>query len=234
LDKLTDSVSIPDRRRSVRISPKGTLLLFAGEHAQRARVTNIGLGGCLATSTIPVPRKLLDRAVDLELRLDGQHSTWLRLTGHVLRVDANTLALRFDTAPPDFARAIDQMSSASYRHDRTLSVMLVDATSERRLPMAEAFRAAGCTVLDVNTPLEAIVRLGESAFEPDVIAVADSLPSSDSDELRRFVELAHPGAQLVAIGNDVTSPSGIVNWLSSANPNDDLAARIREMLVRSS
>ena len=75
------------------------------------------------------------------------------------------------------------------------------------------------------------MRLGESEFEPDLIAIADSLPASTSDQMRRFVEAEHPRARLVTIGDAATAPDGLALWLSSANPNTDLAARIRTVLT---
>ncbi len=77
-----------------------------------------------------------------------------------------------------------------------------------------------------------IVRLGESSFEPDVIAIADSHPATAADEMRSFVERYHPNAKLVTIGDSVLQPDGIAHWLSSADPASDLPVRIREVLVR--
>jgi hypothetical protein len=87
-------------------------------------------------------------------------------------------------------------------------------------------------VIDVSTPLEAIVRLGEAPFEPDLIAIADSLPGQISDDLREFVEREHPRAKLVTIGDEVDDPTGLVHWLSSRNPNSDLVTRVRHVLSR--
>jgi hypothetical protein len=74
------------------------------------------------------------------------------------------------------------------------------------------------------------VRLGESSFEPDVIAVADSA-NDDANDMRAFVEREHPNAKLITIGDEVFQPDGFANWLSSANPNADLASRVRVVLV---
>jgi hypothetical protein len=98
--------------------------------------------------------------------------------------------------------------------------------------MTAGFRATGCGVIEAATPLEAIVRLGESSFEPDVIAIADSHPAAAADEMRDFVERNHPNAKLVTIGDALLQPDGIVHWLSSADPASDLPDRIREVLVR--
>lgn len=180
---------------------------------------------------IAVPERLLDSTVDIDLRFDGRGSSWLRLQGHILRIGANSIALELDLVSPAFARIVDEMVTASHCHHRVMSIVLVDAMPERRSAMAEAFRAAGCAVIDVSTPLEAIVRLGESLFEPNLIAIADSLPGTISDELRRFVDAEHPRAKLVTINDATSAPLGSAHWLSTANPVNDLAARIRSVLI---
>ena len=113
-----------------------------------------------------------------------------------------------------------------------MSVVLIDGHTERRWAIAEGFRATGCAVIEASTPLEAIVRLGESSFEPDVIAVADSYPTSEAEEMRVFVERDHPNVKLVTIGDALIEPDGIAHWLSSADPGSDLPDRVREVLVR--
>src|ERR1043165_356212 len=90
--------------------------------------------------------------------------------------------------------------------------------------------ATGCDVLEGATQLEAIVRLGESHFEPDIIAVANTQPVAAADEMREFVERYHPSSMLVAIGPQLLDPAGLANWLSENTPPADLPVRIRELL----
>lgn len=229
-----DSERQQERRKHVRSTPKGTVSIRAREidYEVRGRVANVGCGGLAARVLASPPDRLVGCSVDLEIRFDTQQSAWLRLSGHVLRVGATAIAVGFDTVPDGFDRLIDDTVSASHSRRRVLSIVLVDATTERRLRMAEAFRVAGCAVVDVSTPLEAIVRLGEFHFEPDLIAIADSLPTAIAGELRAFVGTEHPRAKLVTIGDDVIEPAGLGHWLSAANPGDDLAARIRDLLTR--
>jgi len=199
---------------------------------QRARLSNISVGGFLAVTAVSPPKKLLDHRVSVDLRFDGPHSAWSRLSGRVLRIDGNKIAIALDDVPAAFQLILAEMSSSAHHRRRVLSVVLVDATGRRRVRMAEAFRAAGCAVIEVATPLEAIVRLGEASFEPDLIAIADSAPTSTSEELRLFVEDAHPDAKLVTIGDDVIERVGLANWLSAATPQHDMASTIRDVLTR--
>jgi hypothetical protein len=218
-----------ERRRSPRISPKGSVVLFAGELEEHGRLGNISSSGLLAItenlSAIP-----LGSEVGIELRLDIASSEWLQLSGRVVRIDGCALALVLATDTEPFLRLMDGNLSASGVHQRVRSVVLIDATPERRELIAEAFRASGCAVLEIATPLEAIVRLGELQFEPDLVAIADSLPSSISDELRGFVEREHPEAKLVTVGDGLLAPSGSARWMSSSSSQGDLLARIRELL----
>jgi hypothetical protein len=229
---MTTNESRPERRREPRISPKGTVLVRVDSYVFRGRIANLSRSGLLAITHITAPERFLGAKVELSLRLDGGGASWLELRGRVMRIGASSIAVALDIVPLSFARVLDQTVSRSTRHDRTLAMVLVDATLARRTEMAEAFRAAGCEVLAVATPLEAIVRLGESEFEPDLIAIADSLPESTSDELRRFVDAEHPAVMLVTIGDAVSAREGLAHWLSAANPDDDLAKRIRNVLAR--
>ncbi len=221
-----------ERRRSRRISPKGTVVVSAGGHVEHARIGNISTGGLLAITTEPPPETLRGADVDVELRLDAASTGWLQLTGRVVRVGADAIAVALEGASEQFARLMEESSLASAQHQRVQTVVLVDAAPERRRAMADAFRAVGCAVLEVAMPLEAVVRLGDSPFEPDLIAIADSLPASTADELRRFVEREHPDAKLVTIGDAASGPPGLAHWLSSASPRGELIARIRELLSR--
>jgi CheY-like chemotaxis protein len=122
------------------------------------------------------------------------------------------------------------MSSASRARFRVMSMVLVDPEPQRRSVMADAFRSAGCTVSETSTPLEAIVRLGELDFEPDLIAIADSMPGAIADDLRRFVIRDHPRVKLVTIGDELVQDITNGHWLSSVSSSSELVTRVREVL----
>jgi hypothetical protein len=214
-----------ERRASVRIAPKGSAIVTAPSWIANGRITNISIGGvavALDGSTLAAAGD----AVEIDLRLDGPTASWLeRLTGKVARVDAATLVIEFDDEPFALTQLIAETSHNSRSRSRRIWVILVDSDVDRRLAIGEGFRRAGCVVMAVATPLEAIVRLGESMFEPDVIAISDSLPTTISDELRRFVDHAHPKTKLLRIGAEGADQA--LSWTSS---RDDLLARIRVVL----
>jgi len=220
-----------ERRRNRRIAPKGSVLVRAGTYLLRGRIANLSLGGLSATTVVTAPVRLLGSSVEIELRFDGSARAWCELGGRLLRSGATSLAIAFDRVPPRFAQTIEEMHDALHGRRRVLSIVLVDTHDERRAMLAEGFRRACCDVIDTATPLEAIVRLGESHFEPDVIAIADSSPATISDELRRFVDREHPHARVLTIGHESVGPEGSAQWLSSADPASDLVTRIRQLLV---
>jgi hypothetical protein len=222
----------PERRRHARICAKGTSLLRVDGYALRGRIANLGEGGMLIVTDVDLPEGLLGHLADIEVRLDGGLAQWLPATGRIVRISGGGVAIAFDTLSGELRGMIDELTTASRARRRVLSVVLIDADVQRRSAMTAGFRATGCGVIEATTPLEAIVRLGESSFEPDVIAIADSHPAAAADEMRGFVERNHPNVKLVTIGEALLQPDGIVHWLSSADPASDLPDRIREVLVR--
>jgi hypothetical protein len=221
----------PDRRRHVRIEPKGSVSIHAAGDVVAARLVNIGAGGVYLATDVAASDRLLGSVVELELRFDGALSAWQWITGRVSRLDAKGLAVVFDAPTgPVLLDMIDELATASHASKRVLSVVLIDADKMRRTAIAAGFRAAGCEVVDVGTQLDAVVRLGESHFEPDIIAVANSQPTTNADEMRTFIRRDHSRAMLVAIGPELLDPTGRANWLSSSTSAADLPARIRELI----
>jgi hypothetical protein len=219
-----------ERRRHLRIAPKGSVTLRVGEHSRRGRIVNLSQGGVFIAPTVGAPERLLGRTAQIELRLDGQLAKWYPASGQILRVDSAGIAVELHEVSPPLVRLIDEMSTASFARLRVMSMVLVDPDASRRSVMAAAFRLAGCTVIETATPLEAIVRLGELDFEPDVIAVADSTPGTIADDMRRFVVRDHPRVKLVTIGNDLMHDATNGHWLSSDDATADLMTRVREVL----
>ncbi len=221
-----------ERRTASRVTLKGTTIIRSGNYLLRGRISNLSRGGVCAITRTTAPERLLRTQVEIMMRLDASDSAWLECKGRLVRIGATTMAMTLEATPPGFFRMLDEMHAASDRNDHQISVVLVDEDLERRKGMVLAFRAANCQVIDAATPLEAIVRLGEADFEPHLIAVADSLPTSVSEELRRFVENEHPRTMLVAIGLAPDAPHGTLHWLSSSDLADDLDDRVRAVLTQ--
>lgn len=221
---------IVERRKHARIALKGTAILLAGEHAVRARLVNLSEGGFLASTLLTAPSRLLGRSVDIELRLDDPLAQWNRIEGKIVRIGNHVVAISLDTTP-DLVRLVGEMTSASRTRERVISVILIDEDAPRRKLLAEGFRIVGCSLIEAATSLEAIVRLGESSFEPDVIAVADSIPAATANQMREFVGRNHPHVKLVSI-TDVIDPSVDIFQLTPADLSGNLASAIRRVLGR--
>jgi CheY-like chemotaxis protein len=224
---MTDT---PERRKHRRIILKGTAILLAGEHAIRTRLVNLSEGGFLATALVTPPRRLRGRSVDIELRLDDRFSEWNRIDGKIVRLDNERLAVCFQSTAP-LTRLVDSLATAAHAHDRVISVILIDEDTARRTLLAEGFRTVGCSVIEAATSLEAIVRLGESSFEPDLIAVADSIPTATANEMRQFVGRNHPAVKLVSI-TDVIDPDLNIFQLTPDDLRGNLAHAIRRVIGR--
>jgi hypothetical protein len=221
----------PDRRRHARIEPKGTVTAHALGNAHRGRLVNIGAGGLCVATDVTLPVRLLERVVEVELRFDGPLAAWQRVAAHVSRIDADGVAVVFDApTAPALLQMIDELTTASHASVRAILVVLIDADAERRTMIAKGFRAAGCEVVEVATQLEAITRLGESHFEPDIIAVADSQPTAAADEMRAFITREHASSMLVTIGAELFDPVSLASWLSSTTSTANLPARVRDLL----
>jgi len=221
----------PERRKHPRIALKGTAILLAGEHAVRARLINLSEGGFFASTLVTPPNLLLGRSVDIEMRLDDRHSQWNRLEGNIVRITNERVAIRF-AATPALVHLVRGMTAASRARERVISVILIDEDATRRKLLAEAFRIVGCSLIEAATSLEAIVRLGESSFEPDVIAVADSIPAATANQMREFVARHHPNVKLVSI-TDVIDPGVNIFQLTPEDLSGNLANAIRRVLGRS-
>src|SRR4051794_34316460 len=115
---MTHHVHTPERRRTARISLKGTVIMLAPEQTQRGRIVNIGPGGLLATTAVTAASKMLGRTADLEIRLDGQQSEWLRLVGRIARIENTTIAVVFEKVPSRFIQLIEEMANASHLSSR--------------------------------------------------------------------------------------------------------------------
>lgn len=219
-----------ERRKHDRIALKGTAILLAGEHAVRARLVNLGEGGFLATTLVTAPMRLLGRSVDIELRLDDPLSQGNRLEGKIVRIGNDSVAVSL-TSTPALIRLVDEMTDASRTRERVISVILIDEDASRRRLLGDAFRTVGGSLIEAATSLEAIVRLGESSFEPDVIAVADSIPATTANEMREFVGRHHPHVKLVSI-TDVIDSSLDIFQLTADDLRGNLADAIRRVLGR--
>lgn len=192
-----------DKRRTVRVRAKGSVRVRSGFGLVRGRIHDVAVGGVHVCADSGSGVAELDgRRVRIDLRFDHGTDRWFALEGRVVRVAVatNAVVVAFEGIPTAYEACMQDRLLDAVEHDRLPHVILVDAHATRRATIAGTFRLRGCNVIEVATPLEAIVRLGELAFEPEVIAISDTFPVSIACELRAFVSATHPRARIVAIG----------------------------------
>ncbi|MGE0550572.1 MAG: PilZ domain-containing protein [Kofleriaceae bacterium] len=221
-------------RHTVRLRVKGSAAIAHGERIVRGRIIDLGLGGLSIWTDEPSELTTLDgHAVRIQVTLDGLPRAEFLLRGHVVRTSggARLIAITFDHLPRPFIARMTAELAAAVSDDVAPRMILVDGIAGRREVIADAFRTAGCNVTEVSSPLEAIARLEEFHFEPALIAIADTLPSTVAEELRDFMHGEHPEAHMVAIGRSAANrdPSG--TWLKSTDGHDDLQLRVDRVMI---
>jgi hypothetical protein len=202
-----------DRRQDIRVVANGSVIVH-GRRRVRGRLSDISSSGLRMQLTASEPGCTCGDDVELEVHLDRAGATWLRFLGRVLRVDQREIAILFTAVPLELAGVIRDVLVSTLEGSSVAHVLLVDANLERRVPFAALLRRAGCRVMDVATPLEAIAHLGGSAIESWVVAIADTTPASIAEELRRFLAEtdARPG-EVVALGKD--SQNSSLTWYTT-------------------
>lgn len=203
LERITTS----DRRQDVRMVVNGSVIVHAGQRA-RGRLTDISSGGMRVQLADGEPGGTCGESVEVELHLDRAGATWLRFRGHVLRIDERDVAILFSAVPLDFAIVIQDVLVSTLEGAAASHVLLVDRIADRRIPFAALLRRAGCRVVDVATPLEAISHLGGSAIQTWLVAIADTTPIGIADDLRRFLaDTDAPPIEVVALTKDAQKSS---------------------------
>lgn len=151
--------------------------------------------------------------VEVELHLDRTGAMWLRFRGEVVRSDHRELAISFTAVPLDFVDVVQDALVSALEGAALAHVLLVDANAERRTPFAALLRRAGCRVVEVTTPLDAIAHLGGSAIYSWVVAIASTVPVSTAEELQHFLTESDAPVDVRMLGNK--SPTSALAWFTA-------------------
>jgi CheY-like chemotaxis protein len=170
-------------------------------------------------------------SVEVEMRLDGQtgeSAGWFVLHGQVARVrfDNQSLIIQIGALPRPLAALIERIRSSAVP---PIEAMIVDRELARRTRVAEAFRAEGCQVIEVATPIEALHWLERGWRGTDVFAVADTIPDTIGIHLREFLDALAPDALVIALGGPEWTPGR--ERLDPSDGDGLLAAHVRSLLV---
>ena len=232
--KWSGAVPPREMRRAMRVRSKGSIQLRRGTRTIRGRVVDLSSGGvCLRADESIDVGELVGQHVAVALRFDASPPSLFALRGHVVRASSDTrfVAVALYDVTSEFEDRLRDEVVAACAYDAMPHVIIVDATVETRQLIASAFRAGGCQVTEVSTPSEAIAELDHGRFEPEVIAIADTVPESVADDLRAVIRHEHPEAHMVAIGTTAQhrDPSG--SWISTRDPKGDVAIRVGRVIT---
>ena len=195
-----------ERRKSGRVQSTGTAVVHGGSFAAVGRITDLAIGGLslLLDDAVAVPD--VGEHVRLDVRLDGL-GRWQHLLGSVVRVDARrsgaALVIELLVVPQDFEDLVQDELLSALECAQVPWILLVDGARGRRELVAAAFRATGCHVIEVSSPLEAIAEIDESRLHLWAVVIADTLPASHANELRKFLREMYPVVPLIEVGQRV-------------------------------
>jgi hypothetical protein len=207
-----------DRREHVRVVASGSVIV-QGRGSSRGRLSNISSGGMLTRLGDGELRPGSGENVEVELHLDRTGATWLRFCGEVVRSDQRELAISFTAVPVDLADVVQAALTSALDGAALAHVLLVDANVLRRTPFAALLRRAGCRVVEVTTPLDAIAHLGGSAIRSWVVAIATTVPESTADELQHFLAESDSPVEVRMLGTE--SPTSALAWFTATAQRRD-------------
>jgi hypothetical protein len=191
-----------ERRHTPRVNVSGNAIVHAAAQVVRCDIVNLSMGGVLLRSTenvaIGVP---FGAPVTVELHLDAEHSAWFRLRGHVHRLDqAAGLCVSFHHISPQFEDLMGDEVLAVLEGERSPRVLVVDLSPERRAKVAQELRSAGCVVVEVATPLDAIAAIEQSKAHIE-LALVSEWPAGTEGALMAFLRDVHPEIELATIAD---------------------------------
>lgn len=191
-----------DRRNSGRVQATGTAVIH-GTFAAHARIIDLAIGGLSLRVDDGAAVPDVGARVHLDARLDGI-GHWLHLIGSVVRVNrrrsGTVLVIELLVVPPDFEDLVQSELLCALECARVPWILLVDGERARRELVAGAFRAMGCHVIEVSSPLEAIAEIDQSRLHLWAAVIADSKLASQAEELRNFLAETYPGVPLIDVG----------------------------------
>jgi hypothetical protein len=110
------------------------------------------------------------------------------------------LVIELLVVPADFEDLVQDELLSALECAQLPRILLVDSARVRRGRVAAAFRATGCHVIEVSSPLEAIVEIDQSRLHLWAVVIADTELASDAEDLRRFFGETHPTVPVIDVG----------------------------------
>jgi hypothetical protein len=184
-----------ERRRSMRVSVRGTAVVQAGHGPVRGTVENLSHSGAL----LAVPAWPVDQDHDLELQLhDGGGVVGARTVRIESRNGAYHVAVVFDRVDPAMRASIASAIEAALAAARLRPILVIDEPGPRRTQLIDRLIDRGMTPLAPRTPLETIDLLIRTNLQIDVCL----LPPERSD-LASVLADSFPWVTTSEISDDV-------------------------------
>ena len=219
-----------ERRHTPRVNVSGNAIVHAAAQVVRCDIVNLSMGGVLLRSTENVAIGLpVGSPVVVELHLDAEHSEWIRLRGHVHRHDQARLCVSFHHISPQFEDLMGDEVLAVLEGERSPRVLVVDLSPERRAKVALELRSAGCVVIEVATPLDAIAAIEQSQAHIE-LALVSEWPAGIEGALMAFLRDVHPEIELATIAD---RPRGVHDRVGFLFANQAVLGRQLGPLLRS-
>ena len=192
-----------ERRHGGRVEASGTAIV-RGSCALHGRIVDLAIAGLSLQVEGSVSLPGVGDGVHVVVRLDGA-GNWFHVNGTVTRIEARksttTVAISLSGVPQDFEDLVQDELVSVLECAREPQILLVDAARGRRDLVAAAFRAIGCRVVDVSSPLEAIAEIDQSRLHLWAVVIADTDLASRADDLRGFLRETYPRVPLVVVGD---------------------------------
>lgn len=220
---------ILERRRGGRVRSTGTAIVH-GAFAAHARIVDLAIGGLSLLLDDAAAAPGVGAQVRLDVRLDGL-GCWLHLIGSVVRVEARgsaaAVVIELLVVPPEFEDVVQDELLSALECTHLPRILLVDVARGRRELVATAFRAMGYHVIEVSSPLEAIMEIDQSRLHLWAVVIGDTEIASSADELRTFVGETYPQVPLIVVGDGVPTrdPTTI-----SVDDVPDLALQVNNVI----
>ncbi len=201
-DRPDRAAWLSERRHTGRVATCGTVELYVGDLAMRARVVDLSARGVrVRIATDQVAPSVRSR-VRLVLRLDGA-SVCHRLSGHIARIErrATTHELIVKLCRlQGFDDVVQSELLSSLECSDTARVLIVDGDLARRTRLRAAFRTLRFDVAEASSALEAIAnRIPADAF-PWAVVLADAPLDGRAEAARSRLVTTFPYVPIIGVG----------------------------------
>lgn len=202
---MDDEQGCAERRKSFRVGVNGRALLWnKNSIAGRFSLVDLSIGGCLLRDD---EGHEVDDAPEyrLVLELDRHHA--IRLPARLVRqrrLDAGKreLGMVFCAHPPATEDRIHDLVMANIEAERPTGsgrVLIVDQDAQRRRALRESIGPLGYTVVEADSPVDAVWELENGPADFHAVLVSRWLGRCDGRDLVRFIGERYSGVHRVLV-----------------------------------